>query len=63
MKNYDFSRGNSEPVVKCFYLELNVFLNATAFPLSKEIVIIINIIIIIIYYYYYYYYYYYHLLL
>ena len=49
MKNYGFARGNSEPVVKCFYSELDVFLNATVFPLCKEIIIIIiNITIIII---------------
>ena len=46
MKNYDFSRGNSEPVVNCFYSEQNVLLNATAFPLCKEIIIFIIIIII-----------------
>ena len=44
---YGFVRGNSEPVVKSVYSELNVLLNASAFPLCK--VIIITIIIIIIY--------------
>ena len=38
---YDFARGYSEPVVNIFYSELNVFLNAAAFPLCKEIIIII----------------------
>ena len=38
---YSFARENSKPVVKfCFYSELNVSLNATAFPLCKEIIII-----------------------
>ena len=43
---YGIARGNSEPVVKNFYSEQNVLLNATAFPLCKEIIIIILFIII-----------------
>ena len=43
---YGFARGNSEPVVKKFYSEQNVLLNAAAVPLCKEIIIIIIIIII-----------------
>ena len=43
---YGSARTNSVPVVKNFYSELNLLLNATAFPLCKEIIIIIIIIII-----------------
>ena len=44
---YGSPRANM-PVVNIFYSELNLLLNATAFPLCNEIIIIIIITIIII---------------